>query len=312
MNLFLQAAYKVIDVPIHSCYEIFKDFIVPIFGSALGVFGAYYVMNKQLKKSNKKEQEDESRQKKIELEMMKVNNKKIIGNNKYAIEELGKLIRYANLKSFHKMSINQFNSTFHLATRDLGYQRVFEFIDVKSDYEVNLFAKYWSAISSIPKTYVDLKEYLLYIHSEHNKINECINDLTNSLAIEIRKNIHKALEFGDILELKPEEIESHPVLKLAHMSRAVELNLENNAKMDHFSKIENFLNDINKIGMNPMASKIKNPELFQNVQTALGHLESIQKIQIACKTTLKHYKTIYLEYGTVLIEFDSLLSKRTL
>lgn len=44
----MQAAYKVVDIPEHSCYDILKDYIVPILGSSLGIIGAYLVMKSQL------------------------------------------------------------------------------------------------------------------------------------------------------------------------------------------------------------------------------------------------------------------------
>ncbi|UIR56960.1 hypothetical protein LZQ00_03880 [Sphingobacterium sp. SRCM116780] len=45
MNIFLQTAYKVIDIPTHSCYDIAKDFIIPVAGSFIAFGGAYLIMS---------------------------------------------------------------------------------------------------------------------------------------------------------------------------------------------------------------------------------------------------------------------------
>lgn len=44
MNLFLQAAYKVVDIPVHSCYDIGKDYFMPVVGSVLAFLFAYLIM----------------------------------------------------------------------------------------------------------------------------------------------------------------------------------------------------------------------------------------------------------------------------
>lgn len=311
MNLFLQAAYKIQPDDVKTCYDVSKDFIVPILGPALGVIGAYIVMRLQMNRHETKEKTDKLKQRKLELEMLKINNEKTILNNKHVLGEVNKLINDANLNNFSFIKINKFNSTFYIAIHDLGYQKIFEFLDLKKTEEINLFVKYWSAISNIPQTYIEFNEFLMYIVKENNKYNALLADANESLAIQIKKNIHDQVPTNEPIEYTKEELNSDPKLKLAAISYTIEQDFQN-SKLPIFEKFKKLHKDLNKIFEDPIASMVRNIDFDSNLQKAESHVTALENIQKSYKETLNSYKTAYLDYSTIIENFGALLSKKTL
>ncbi|MEN5085707.1 hypothetical protein ABE426_04455 [Sphingobacterium faecium] len=139
MNLLLQAAYKVIDVPVHSCYDIGKDYLMPVLGSVLAFAGAYGIMCWQQSKNAKAEKGKEDDNKIIFSDFLGLtldkilieNDSNVLIFNRY-LEELKfdkrhtisrYLINQSGIKTIIKIEESKIHWTFTEKSKDKDFRR---------------------------------------------------------------------------------------------------------------------------------------------------------------------------------------------
>lgn len=104
MNLLLQAAYKVVEVPVHSCYDIGKDYFMPVVGSVLAFAGAFGIMCWQHSRSTKAEKRKEDDNKIIFSDFLALTLDKILVENDNNIKIFNRYIEEFKFDKRHNIS----------------------------------------------------------------------------------------------------------------------------------------------------------------------------------------------------------------
>ncbi|MEJ5143935.1 hypothetical protein [Sphingobacterium sp. MYb388] len=308
MNILLQAAYKVIDVPVHSCYDIAKDFIVPsltIFVSVIVVYFGFYLQKRHLNQAKLLQERETKIQNKDILEL---NNESLITNLKFTIDSLIECKSNLNLDNFTRMNYPKYDSSQCSTIVSIGYISIFNLIDKKNPSDRQLFSSYWNSVSNIPDNFNSLSNYLIYILQEFNRLNNSINDLNHLITTEVSNKIHDAFEPFETYTLDIENV-TDPKVKLAWLLKNAVDKLNEDKK--GLSATENYLQDLDKIKFDPLASKVITSEFAQNIVRALYYFKSMKSLFETSSTTLTSYISTFQKDTNFVTLFNELLLKKT-
>ncbi|WP_447766999.1 hypothetical protein [Sphingobacterium faecium] len=307
MNLLLQAAYKVIDVPVHSCYDIAKDFIVPIFTILFSVIVVILGFILQKRHSDKTKYRDERETKIQNKDILELNNNPLITNLKFAEDSLIECKSFQDLDNFTKMSYPIYDSSQCSTILSIGYKSIFNLIDKKDHFERQLFSSYWNSVSNIPDNFNYVNNYLTYVRKEFNRYNNSLNDLNHLIANEVSNNIHLVFKPFESYEVDSHTKDPQTILAILLKDIFDKYNLDKRG----LSAIENYLNNLNELKYHPLASKVITSEFAQNVVKAIYLLESMKTLLESSSSTMTSYITTFQKDGNFVTLFNELLLKKT-
>lgn len=311
MITFLQAAYKFVELPEHSCYDIGKDYIVPTLTIIFSIGGAIWAVNRQHRLEREKTEKLEKQQKIMEFDMLKLNIEKMISNMARAEKTINENIQNMSLENYDDVFVIKFTSVFHQATISIEFQNIFEFVSQKSESEKELFAEFWLATSSTIGYYHDIYDYLIYVNNEYNKLNKSLNDIDHTLSLAITKNIHNVFKPYTDYELTQEQIDTDPKIRLAVLSKKIVDKFKNENDGKRFIiKIKDFLSDIKALSKDPVACQVPADEFFQDTEKAFSYLFSMESLLKSANITIVSYRDKIKKNRETIEKFNAILPKK--
>ncbi|WP_286753870.1 MULTISPECIES: hypothetical protein [Sphingobacterium] len=269
----LQAAYKIIEIPEHSCYEIFKDIFVPIIGSGLGVFGAYWVMSSQIKQTKQIESEKENKKLLTTKEILKLNIPDMIDKMHFVYKTL--MEQKGNFNSFEIEHVvaNVFNlANFHIIA-NLGYQKILDLV-ISENIDRDIFNNFWISIDRFLMVVKDFETTYTYIDSKVTESKKIVNSILDTLNPQISILINKV---GGVPYL---DINKDPKLILGAELYKIKSNLYINDGKTNGIKIYTFFKEIRELSKDTRFYKIIPPKIISDAISGLlefDHREAFMK-----------------------------------
>lgn len=285
---FLQAAYKITEIPQHSCYDIGKDYIIPFFSTIVAFGGAVYIMKKQILKQKKIEEERISNENLLTKKIYRLNVKKLIED----LEQIKPIIEnefreLKNQKVRFLPSLSDFNSPTLKLLANLNYQVQFKaFLATKDDVESfnssfrtilridNQIQRINAAVSNYIATYHEVMDFCIQTNADLFRLNSLFFKNEISYAKEVLSVITKYI--------KPKQLENS-------------IDDGNNV-----SNLENFgllYKDLRKIELLYLDDGI-GYEFYQKCNRALTKVESLDKL----------YNELESAYDSLMKEFGSYIT----
>ncbi|GEM_PF-3714512 len=196
MSILLQAAYKIVDIPEHSCNEIFKDYIFPSIITIITIWAAVALSKYEFSKNKKHELRSQEKEHEA-IKALVLRNMRVISEQ---IQKDSERMHIAYLEGYDlkngfvpKNSLFTFPELFTILNID-SVKLESVFIENYSDEEkLNEFYKTLGVLQGVQVTYSTLQEAnknLVNIFKEYDiKILKVYAGLTHQL-------LYKLLEFA--------------------------------------------------------------------------------------------------------------------